>query len=162
MIDILFYIFPLLLLILVYMPFCKICYDAGKPEYLTHNVKVYNIQLRCIEIICPYLKNITCTRCGKKQHTASYCKEEIINKEVCKPIINKELCKPIINKDNSLNKVNLVFSNLFTLLYQDQECESFELYDGNKISYTLDGEYLGKLSDIVWGKGISLVRNSWG
>tara|TARA_R110002073_G_scaffold41163_4_gene116564 strand:- start:19 stop:474 length:456 start_codon:yes stop_codon:yes gene_type:complete len=146
------------------MPFCKICYDAGNADYSNHNIKVYNIEKRCIEITCPYLKNITCTRCGKKEHTASYCKEKIYNIQQNSrgklPTINK-LSKPIVIKDTSTNKVNLMFSNLFSVLCDDDESKTVQIYNEDKISYTLDGECLGKLSDIIWGRGFLSTANSW-
>lgn len=140
------------------MPFCKICYDAGNDDHSSHNIKVYNFEKRCVEITCPYLKNITCTRCGKKEHTASYCKEKIVN---IQKVIDKKPSKPVIIKDTSSNKVNIMFSNLFTVLCDDEDTKSVEINIHDKVSYTLEGECLGKLSDIIWGKGILSTTNSW-
>lgn len=164
------------------MPFCKICYDAGNSHYSTHNIKTFNFQKRHVEITCPYLKNITCTRCGKKEHTASYCKEDLTKIEKQKGSIeksfyehkididksseNKNKYKPIVVKDTSANKVCIAFSNVFSILCGDDDdnCseinKSAKVHNEDLISYTADGEILGKVSDIIWGKGICTTMSS--
>lgn len=164
------------------MPFCKICFDSGNSDYSTHNIKFYNTQLRCVEITCPYLKNITCTRCGKKSHTASYCKESIVNiNSTTKSCISKTNSYTILNdKDFDLNKNNnsntnqnpntshnlnsitksISKTNMFSILIDDVEESISEKLQEN-ISYTADNEILGKLSDIIWGKGISNENKFW-
>ena len=51
--------------------FCKICYDAKKPEaeYTSHNIRMNG------QVICPILKNIRCHHCNGRGHTTSYCKK---------------------------------------------------------------------------------------
>ena len=56
--------------------YCKICYDAGNSNYLTHNIREWNPMTKRKEIVCSYLNNLTCTNCGKKGHTVSYCTEK--------------------------------------------------------------------------------------
>jgi hypothetical protein len=50
--------------------FCKFCKDSGESEsvFTSHWVKD-----RDGNITCPKLKNTVCGRCGKKNHTSSYC-----------------------------------------------------------------------------------------
>lgn len=163
------------------MPFCKICYDAGNSYYSTHNIKTFNFQKRHVEITCPYLKNITCTMCGKKEHTASYCKEDLTKIEKQKngieknfyqqkidinnPLDTKKNYKPIVIKDTSANKLSIAFSNAFSLLCGDDDnCpeinKSAKVHNEDLISYTADGEILGKVSDIIWGKRIRTTMSS--
>ena len=51
--------------------FCKICYDAKKPEaeYTSHNIRMNG------QVTCPILKNIRCHHCYGRGHTTSYCKK---------------------------------------------------------------------------------------
>ena len=55
-------------------PFCKVCYDAGKPEreYTSHYVKSKPGNEG--KVVCPYLLSLVCTYCKKKEgHTARHC-----------------------------------------------------------------------------------------
>jgi len=54
-------------------PYCKVCYDAGKPksEYTSHFVKDQPGPQG--KIICPTLLNQACRICHKPGHTSSYC-----------------------------------------------------------------------------------------
>jgi len=55
-------------------PFCKVCYDAGKPEreYTSHYVK--NKPGNEGKVVCPYLLSLVCTYCKKQEgHTAKHC-----------------------------------------------------------------------------------------
>ena len=55
-------------------PFCKVCYDAGKPEreYTSHYVKSKPGDEG--KVVCPYLLSIVCSYCKKKAgHTARHC-----------------------------------------------------------------------------------------
>lgn len=55
-------------------PFCKVCYDAGKPEalYTSHYVKASMEPGACI--VCPTLLAISCLHCGENGHNVSHCK----------------------------------------------------------------------------------------
>ena len=54
-------------------PFCKVCFDAGKPEsgYASHYVK--SSPGPNGKIVCPTLLNQACRNCGQPGHTSSYC-----------------------------------------------------------------------------------------
>jgi hypothetical protein len=54
-------------------PYCKVCYDAGKPksDYTSHFVKDQPGPQG--KIICPTLLNQACRICHKPGHTSSYC-----------------------------------------------------------------------------------------
>jgi hypothetical protein len=54
-------------------PYCKVCYDAGRPEqeYTGHFVKDQPGPQG--KVICPTLLNQSCRICNKTGHTSSYC-----------------------------------------------------------------------------------------
>ena len=49
--------------------FCKVCFDASKSGYDTHNVRDY-----ASNVVCPVLLNTKCNGCGFFGHTTKYCK----------------------------------------------------------------------------------------
>ena len=70
-------------------PFCKVCYDAGKPEkeYTSHYVKSKPGNEG--KVVCPYLLSIVCTYCKKKEgHTAKHC--PVLANKNTRSIANKE------------------------------------------------------------------------
>ena len=56
-------------------PYCKVCYDAGRPEkeYTSHYVKDQPGPQG--KVICPTLLNQHCRICDKTGHTSSYCSQ---------------------------------------------------------------------------------------
>ncbi len=56
-------------------PFCKVCYDAGKPKevYTSHYVKDRPGPEG--KVCCPYLLSLTCRYCHKTGHTPNHCPE---------------------------------------------------------------------------------------
>jgi len=54
-------------------PYCKVCFDAGRPEkeYISHYVKDQPGPNG--KVICPTLLNQACRICNKTGHTSSYC-----------------------------------------------------------------------------------------
>ena len=53
--------------------FCKVCFDAGKPdhEYTSHYVK--SAPGPNGKLVCPTLLNQSCLTCGQTGHTSGYC-----------------------------------------------------------------------------------------
>lgn len=49
--------------------FCKVCFDASKTDYKTHNVRD-----GASNVVCPLLLNTKCHKCGYFGHTTKYCK----------------------------------------------------------------------------------------
>lgn len=93
-----------------YMPYCKVCHDAGKPEkeYTNHWLKDKNGKT-----VCPTLLNTECRFCHKLGHTAKFC--DVIKKK------EKEVIEP---KPKEQKKVNISNnSNKFQSLYQDDDDE---------------------------------------
>ena len=58
-------------------PFCKVCFDAGKPESMYTNHFVRASPDINAQVICPTLLGQSCRRCGKSGHTVSRCKVTI-------------------------------------------------------------------------------------
>ena len=55
--------------------FCKVCFDAGKPEnvYTNHTVKTMNINTGIMETTCVTLLALECRYCFKTGHTVKFC-----------------------------------------------------------------------------------------
>jgi hypothetical protein len=49
--------------------FCKVCFDASKSDYKTHNVRD-----SASNVVCPLLLNTKFRTCGYFGHTTKYCK----------------------------------------------------------------------------------------
>ena len=85
--------------------FCKICFDAKKPEkeYTSHAIKT-----RDGEVCCPILKATECRYCHKMGHTLAHCElrnnKSVEQKPVTKPIEQKPIAKPVEKKPLSANK----------------------------------------------------------
>jgi hypothetical protein len=52
-------------------PFCKVCFDAKRPDYNTHFLKDFTGPQPVV--LCPYLLALTCNYCKEQGHTVSYC-----------------------------------------------------------------------------------------
>lgn len=55
--------------------FCKVCFDAGKPEtvYTNHTVKTMNVRTGKMETTCVTLLALECRYCFKAGHTVKFC-----------------------------------------------------------------------------------------
>jgi hypothetical protein len=56
-------------------PYCKVCFDAGKPEseYTSHWVRSLPDRSGKTTITCPIILNTECRYCRKLGHTTKYC-----------------------------------------------------------------------------------------
>jgi hypothetical protein len=59
-------------------PFCKICYDSGKPESLYSNHFVRESRDINSRVVCPTLLSVSCRFCGVRGHTVSKCKKALM------------------------------------------------------------------------------------
>ena len=139
--------------------FCKICYDAGESDYLKHNIREWNQNKKCQQVVCPYLKNLNCSNCREKGHTASYCKQ--VKKNL---VVMAHVCavKPV--KVVQVVKEVLKIINMFEPLKECQEdCGEEEItINTKKVEYAMDGECLGTVDDIIWGYGFKdTIHTSW-
>ena len=122
--------------------FCKVCYDAMKPGYETHNVKDY-----ASNVICPLLLNTMCNKCGFFGHTVKYCKINIIKKVV----------KVEFTVDVKMTYSNGGMKNIFELLDTTFENTCMETYANNNI---IDDDII--IDDIIWGVGLkSMIGKRW-
>jgi len=105
-------------------PFCKVCFDAGKPEsdYTSHHVRSLPDRTGNTKILCPTLLNTECRYCSGVGHTTKFCptlaaqkkKEERAHKEDERSRrINKESVsqKPKTNQINNNNKFSALMSD---------------------------------------------------
>jgi hypothetical protein len=65
--------------------FCKVCFDASKSDYKTHNVRD-----SASNVVCPLLLNTKCHKCGYFGHTTKYCKS------AGKPVASKAYVRPAV------------------------------------------------------------------
>ena len=65
--------------------FCKVCFDASKSDYKTHNVRD-----SASNVVCPLLLNTKCHKCGYFGHTTKYCKT------AGKPVASKAYVRPAV------------------------------------------------------------------
>ena len=54
-------------------PFCKVCFDTGKPESLYNSHYVNDVPGKKGVVICPTLLALECRYCKKTGHTVSRC-----------------------------------------------------------------------------------------
>jgi hypothetical protein len=85
-------------------PFCKVCFDSGKPD-TKHWVKDRNNK-----VCCPTLLALKCRLCGQCGHTVKYCSKTQPNP---KPLqVKKPLNKPLVTlKSEPKNMFDLLFNN---------------------------------------------------
>ena len=145
------------------MPFCKICFDAKRADYLDHNIKTFIHKTNTFEVTCKYLKSIVCANCGNKGHTTKYCsvkKAVLQNKDTTNNInkCNKNVVTCSALKAEPSKKTSNTY-NMFALLCDDSDEESENIYD--LCSYTADGELIGRVCDIVWGRQLSANQSRW-
>ena len=116
------------------MPFCKICFDLGRPDFEKHNVRD-----SARNTTCPYLLNTKCRNCGYFGHTSSYCKmPRHLNPVLQKPEVKHiNIVKPVIKPKNAFE--------ILCMEVDDLEVEK-------------DDE-LPDISNVQWGKGPR--KKSW-
>jgi hypothetical protein len=96
-------------------PFCKVCFDAGKPEseYTSH----YTRDKPGLDgkVVCPTLKKLECKYCFKKGHTVSYCK-------VLADFKNGVVKTPPIEKRETVKQEKKPV-NIFAALCEEEDAE---------------------------------------
>lgn len=78
-------------------PFCKVCFDAGKPEssFTSHYVK--SAPGPTGKLVCPTLLNQSCLTCGQTGHTSGYCTQNQNQRQ--KPVVEQRI-QPIVLSRN--------------------------------------------------------------
>jgi hypothetical protein len=92
-------------------PFCKVCFDSGKPEneYTSHYVRSLPDHNGYKTVTCPVLRNTECKKCYQKGHTAKFCVVKFTSKKS-----NFTDVKKVI-------PVNPVKKDTFSVLYESDD-----------------------------------------
>jgi hypothetical protein len=98
-------------------PFCKVCYDTGKPAEIYNNHFVKDIPGPKGVVICPTLLSLECRYCKQKGHTVSKC-PAVAEKRSHKKYVKKTNTVPEKNDKKPTAKRN---TNRFDLLETDDE-----------------------------------------
>ena len=121
--------------------FCKVCFDASKSGYNTHNVRDY-----ASNVVCPLLLNTKCNNCGYFGHTTKYCK---IGGYVAKKA-TVTFAKSVAKVGNAGLKSKNMFAGMTCLEVEEKEYE----YDVSVMDFEND--------PIIWGVGLtSMVGKRW-
>ena len=124
--------------------FCKVCFDASKSGYNTHNVRDY-----ASNVVCPLLLNTKCGRCSYFGHTTKYCKFG----EVANATANAK--KVTFNRSVKMTSVpSNVGKNMFAGMICLEVEEKDDKYDESVMDFEND--------PIIWGVGLtSMVGRRW-
>ena len=124
--------------------FCKVCFDASKSGYNTHNVRDY-----ASNVVCPLLLNTKCNNCGYFGHTTKYCKIGGGGSVKKAPIVYTKSVKlvPAV--------VEVASKNMFAgMICSDVEEEQDIMHDESVMDFEND--------PIIWGVGLtSMVGKKW-
>ena len=119
--------------------FCKVCFDASKNGFNTHNVKD-----RAGNVVCPILLNTKCRACGYFGHTTKYCKNTKQNIQQTVREVVPVVKVPRSNPTNSFAMLDC---------YESDDCVSCVSDDG-----VMDFEN----DPIIWGVGLqSMIGKRW-
>jgi len=126
--------------------FCKVCFDASKSGYNSHNVK------DCAgNVVCPILLNTKCRACGYFGHTTKYCKKAVKHESklvVCE-VVPVAVPVPVVGKFTP--------TNMFAMLDSDTDTNS-DTYECD----STDGEMDFENDPIIWGVGLkSMIGKRW-
>ena len=122
--------------------FCKVCFDASKADYRSHNVKD-----SASNVVCPLLLNTKCRKCGFFGHTTRYCKF------ADKPVVQKAYVRPVLKAQVPVKVPMSAYACLVDLEDQDV-CQESRPCGVEELE--LDQE------EIIWGVGFkSMIGKKW-
>jgi hypothetical protein len=104
-------------------PFCKVCFDAGKPEssYTSHYVK--SAPGPTGKLVCPTLLNQSCLTCGHTGHTSGYCTQNQNQRQ--NPVVLSRNVSSVISAEAELRLMSATFKpkhdDFPSLMQQSQE-----------------------------------------
>ena len=111
-------------------PFCKVCFDAKKPEseYTSHYVRSRPDQNGNTVVTCPILAATECRYCFKFGHTIKFCnvleeKKKRDNKNKSVAIRNQKALERRAAVPVALQRDNANYAGKFASLYDDEEEE---------------------------------------
>ena len=129
-----------------YIMFCKVCFDASKSDYKTHNVRD-----SASNVVCPLLLNTKCHKCGYFGHTTKYCKL------VVKPVASKAYLRPAVQVQVPVSVP--LKRGAFACLEEDI-CE--EVGESETLSPSGVEELELDKEEIIWGVGLkSMIGKRW-
>lgn len=107
-------------------PYCKVCFDAGKPEseYTSHWVRTLPDRSGKTTVTCPTLLNTECRYCNQTGHTTKFCK--VLEKQ------NKNFEKAEKKPKKVVEPVKHKPTNLFASLCEDSDSDDENKEDENK------------------------------
>ena len=124
--------------------FCKVCFDASKPGYNTHNVRDY-----ASNVVCPVLLNNKCNGCGFFGHTTKYCK--FGGGGSAKKVV---FVKSVKTTTSAKATSSVVSNNMFAGMVCSDVEEHEDTYDESVMDFEND--------PIIWGVGLtSMVGKRW-
>jgi hypothetical protein len=135
--------------------FCKVCFDASKSDYKTHNVRD-----SASNVVCPLLLNTKCRVCGYFGHTTKYCKS------AGKPVVaTKAYMRPVVKVVVPVAVVVPVSVPLkrgaFACLEEDI-CEDADEDESEVLSPAGVEELDFDKETIIWGVGFkSMIGKRW-
>jgi hypothetical protein len=138
-----------------YIMFCKVCFDASKSDYKTHNVRD-----SASNVVCPLLLNTKCRACGYFGHTTKYCKSAgksvVATKTYVRPAVKVVVPVPVVVP----NFVPLK-RGAFACLEEDI-CEDVDESEGNLLGPGVAEELDFDKETIIWGVGFkSMIGKRW-
>ena len=133
--------------------FCKVCFDASKSDYNTHNVKD-----SASNVVCPLLLNTKCHKCGYFGHTTKYCK---LN--VSKPLTSKAYVRPPVPVSVPVSvPVQVPKKKGAFACLEEEICEDADEELSCKLSPCGVEEFDFDKEDIIWGVGLkSMIGKRW-
>jgi hypothetical protein len=135
--------------------FCKVCFDASKSDYKTHNVKD-----SASNVVCPLLLNTKCYKCGYFGHTTKYCKG------AGKPVASKAYLRPAVKVQEPVPVPLPLKRGAFACL-EEEICEDVDESERETLSReTLSPACVEELDFdkeiIIWGVGFkSMIGKRW-
>jgi hypothetical protein len=109
-------------------PFCKVCFDAKKPEseYTSHYVRSRPDQNGNTIVTCPILSATECRYCYKFGHTIKFCnvleeKKKKDNKDKSVAIRNQKAAERNAVVPVDLKRDNAIYAGKFASLYDEEE-----------------------------------------
>jgi hypothetical protein len=109
-------------------PFCKVCFDAKKPEseYNSHYVRSRPDQNGNTVVTCPILAATECRYCFKFGHTIKFCivleeKKKKDNKNKSVAIRNQKAAERRAAVPVALKRDNAIYAGKFASLYDEEE-----------------------------------------
>ena len=122
--------------------FCKVCFDASKADYKSHNVKD-----SASNVVCPLLLNTKCRKCGFFGHTTRYCKF------ADKPVVQKAYVRPVLKAQVPVKVPTSAYACLVDLEDQDV-CQESSPCGVEELDFEKE--------EIIWGVGFkSMIGKKW-